>query len=216
MKIFGAVKAYFGDWIQGLLSEKNRLLFLNHVEKGHVIMGRHSYGAPIIHWDKRSSSIVHIGRYCSIAYDVNILTGGNHNTQWVSTYPHRVMFDIPGKYTDGHPCSKGDVHIGNDVWIAHGATILSGVHIGHGAVVACRSVVTKNVEPYTIVGGIPARPLRQRFSTAEISALLAIQWWNWPDEKVKEAIPLLCSDDIGEFIKCYRKDAGMDITGIRL
>lgn len=216
MNILAAVKTCLGKFIDGLLAENDRRRFLDHVAKGHVFMGEHSYGAPKIHWDKRSQSVAHIGRYCSIAYDVNILTGGNHNTQWVSTYPHRVMFDLPGKYKDGHPCSKGDVRIGNDVWIAHGATILSGVHIGHGAVVACRSVVTKDVEPYTIVGGIPARPLRQRFSTAEISALLAIEWWNWPDEKVKEAIPLLCGNDIGEFIKCYGKDVDMDTTGIRL
>ena len=113
--------------------------------------------------------------------------------------------------------SKGPVVIGHDVWIGRGATILSGVTIGDGAVVAAHSVVTKSVGPYSIVAGNPARLVRQRFSEDQTAALLRICWWDWPIETIREAWPLLLSDGIDVFIEKYgKREVEQDVTvGIR-
>lgn len=197
------LEACAGARVAEWLRAHERREFRRHVDSGHVIVGAHSYGCPAIAWDKHSASRVIIGRYCSIASQVTIHTGGNHNVRWISTYPHRAMFDMPGRNRDGHPSSKGDVRIGNDVWIAHGASILSGVAIGDGAVVAAGALVCGDVAPYTIVGGVPARLIRKRFAEPEIAALLALAWWDWPDNQVKEAVPLLCSEDLTAFLQRY-------------
>lgn len=97
-----------------------------------------------------------------------------------------------------HPKSNGDVIIGNDVWIGYGATLMSGVKVGDGAVIAANSVVTKNVEPYTIVGGNPAKVIRKRFEKEVIEKLLKIQWWNWDDSKINKNLKFLCSDNLNE------------------
>jgi acetyltransferase-like isoleucine patch superfamily enzyme len=146
---------------------------------------------------------VTIGKYCSIAGGVTILCGGNHPTSWISTYPLRIHFNMPGQRTDGLPCSKGDIRIGNDVWIGHHATILSGVHIGNGAVIGAGALVAKDVPDYAIVGGVPAQIKRFRFSPQQIEALLKIQWWNWEEEKIKQNIDLLSSEQISPFIQRY-------------
>ena len=95
---------------------------------------------------------------------------------------------------------KGDILIGNDVWIGYEAVILSGVTIGDGAIIGTRAVVTKDVPPYTIVGGVPARPLRKRFTEEVIEKLLKICWWNWPDHKVKEHLDCIRKGDIDSLI----------------
>src|SRR5690606_7035373 len=100
-----------------------------------------------------SESKVKIGKYCSIGPNVQLITGGIHPVNRISTYPFRIKFDIPGKYRDGMPYSKGDIEIGNDVWIGSNVTILSGIMVSDGAVLAAGSMVTKNVPPYAIVGG---------------------------------------------------------------
>lgn len=110
---------------------------------------------------------------------------------------------MPGQRTDGLPCSKGDIRIGNDVWIGHHATILSGVHIGNGAVIGAGALVAKDVPDYAIVGGVPAQIKRFRFSPQQIEALLKIQWWNWEEEKIKQNIDLLSSEQISPFIQRY-------------
>lgn len=92
--------------------------------------------------------------------------------------------------------NKGDIVIGNDVWIGYEAVIMAGVHIGNGAIIATRAVVTKDVPPYTIVGGIPAKPIRKRFTDDTIQKLEALQWWNWSFEKIKQSLPYLTSGDI--------------------
>ena len=101
----------------------------------------------------------------------------------------------------GHPGSKGDIIVGNDVWFGRDVTIMSGVTIGDGAVLAANSHVVKNVEPYSVVGGNPAKFLKLRFTPEQIEKLLEIQWWNWEDEKINKFAPLLCNPNIDEFIE---------------
>jgi len=139
-----------------------------------------------------------VGKFCSFASFVKIFLGGGHRTDWISTYPFSVLnADFPNAVGIlGHPVSKGDVVIGNDVWVGQGATIMSGVTIGDGAVLGAYSVVSKNVSPYTIVAGNPARSIRTRFSDSDIEFLLHLQWWDWPVEQINENVRLLCSDDI--------------------
>jgi acetyltransferase-like isoleucine patch superfamily enzyme len=144
---------------------------------------------------------VKIGAFCSIADNVEIFLGGNHRTDWVTTYPfghiHQDKFPWHGK---GHPATKGDVVIGNDVWIGSGATILSGVNIGDGAVISAKSVVVKDVPAYGIVGGNPAKLLKMRFTEDQIERLLNNPWWDLPESRINELIPLLCSNDIEALI----------------
>jgi acetyltransferase-like isoleucine patch superfamily enzyme len=174
------------------------------IADGTVEIGAHSYGVPrVLVWDlggRKTSGRVIIGRYCSIAGQVTFLTGGNHRTDFVSTYPFRACWGLDGASEDGNPYSKGDIRVGHDVWIGEGASVLSGVAIGHGAVVAAYSVVADDVPPYTIVGGVPARAIRQRFTPEQIEALLRIAWWDWPEAKVLDAVPLLNGGDVQAFI----------------
>ena len=106
---------------------------------------------------------------------------------------------------EGHPTSKGDVVIGNDVWIGYGSTILSGVEIGDGAVIASGSVVTKSIPAYTIVAGVPAQVMRKRFNEDIVEKLLEMRWWDWPYEQIYEVIPLLQNDQVEELITFWRK-----------
>ncbi|MFH1498608.1 MAG: CatB-related O-acetyltransferase [Verrucomicrobiota bacterium] len=165
-----------------------------------ITVGVHTYGNPAM-WLWGDQERINIGSYCSFAGEVSIMGGGEHRIDWVTTYPLRVLHDEPLANQDGHPASKGPTTIGNDVWIGYRATILSGVTIGDGAVVAAAAVVTKDVPPYHIVGGNPAKIIRARFEPHIIEALLDIRWWLWPDDKIKSAIPLLCSDRIEDFIE---------------
>ena len=144
------------------------------ISKGLLLVGEHTYGLHNLRIDsyKGSEAKVTIGRYCSIAPDVRIITGGVHPVEQISTFPFRIKCDLPGKYLDGMPGTKGDILIGSDVWIATQVLILSGVKIGHGAVIAAGSVVTKDVPPYAIVGGNPAKLIRYRFDPTRIQELL--------------------------------------------
>lgn len=110
---------------------------------------------------------------------------------------------MAGALADGMPTSKGDVVIGSDVWIGTDVMILSGVNIGHGAIIAARSVVTHDVPPYTIAAGVPAKVIRRRFSNEIIEKMLTIKWWEWDEARIREAIPWLSSDRIDEFTAKY-------------
>ena len=161
-------------------------------------IGKGTYGKPfILSWGERAT--IKIGAYCSIADGAMIFLGGNHRPDWVTTYPLNYHFN-KGDVV-GHPATNGDVIIGNDVWIGLGATILSGVTIGDGVVVATQSLVAKDIPPYTIVGGNPAREIKKRFSDDIINRLLNIKWWNWEDEKIKMAMPFLLNNDIERFLE---------------
>ena len=170
-------------------------------------MGRHSYGRPLVRWYHGDRASVRIGHYVSIADDVVVAIGGTHPTHWVSTFPFRARFRLPGAYSDGMPEPAPDVVIGSDVWIGRGARILPGVRIGDGAVVGAYAVVGKEVRPYAIVVGNPAREVRRRFSDKQVERLLRIRWWDWPDEQVLHAAELLNSDAIDEFLDRYDRVA---------
>jgi acetyltransferase-like isoleucine patch superfamily enzyme len=164
--------------------------------------GKYTYGNPRIYWENNDAKLI-VGNFCSIAENVNIFLGGNHRTDWVTTYPfghiHPTTFN---KFNGvGHPSTKGNVIIGNDVWIGYGVTIMSGVTIGDGVVIANNSHVVKNIEPYSLVGGNPAKLIKYRFTQEQIEKLLEIKWWNWDEEKINEFTPLLCNNNIDEFIK---------------
>jgi acetyltransferase-like isoleucine patch superfamily enzyme len=164
-------------------------------------IGDWSYGQPKVYsWDEGST--VKIGKFCSFADGVIIIVGGEHRIDWITTYPFSELFK-KAKLFKGHPKSKGDIKIGNDVWIGANALILSGIEIGDGAVIGAGSVVVKNVEPYAIVGGNPAKLIRYRFDEQIIKKLREIAWWNWPILKIEEAWPLLLSSNINDFILKY-------------
>ena len=138
-----------------------------------------------------------IGKFCSIACGAKFLfNSANHTFRSLSTYPFPLFFEEWGldkkKVTDSWD-NKGDIVIGNDVWIGYEAVVMAGVTIGDGAVIGARAVVTKDVLPYTIVGGLPAKPIRKRFSEETISALLALKWWDWPKEKIAQKIEAIQS-----------------------
>lgn len=165
--------------------------------------GKHTYvGTKIkIHsWGETAKLVV--GNFCSIADTVHIYLGGNHRTDWVTTYPFgHVNKHIFNTFNGvGHPTTKGDVIIGNDVWIGDNVVIMSGVTIGDGAVIANNSHVIKDVQPYSIVGGNPAKFIKYRFTQDQIQKLLDIKWWNWDDETINNFTHLLCNNNIDEFI----------------
>lgn len=170
-------------------------------ETGIASVGRHSYGEPTFHVWPGQRSRLRVGAFCSFAPGVQIFGGGRHRVDWVTTYPLRIRWDLHGAHTDGHPAPGRDVTIGNDVWIGAEAVVLDGVTIGDGAAVATRSVVTKDVRPYAIVGGNPARELRLRFPDEQVEALLALRWWDWPDERIRERVGELCSPDVAAFLQ---------------
>lgn len=157
-------------------------------------VGRGTYGEPIIrHWGEPTT--LKVGNYCSIAVNVKIFLGGNHRTDWITTYPFSVFRDS-AKHIKGHPASRGDVIIGHDVWIGEGAVILSGVNIGNGAVIGAFAMVTRDVAPYTIVAGNPAKVIRKRFSDKDVAILQSLEWWYWDDPKLDAAMPYLLNGNV--------------------
>lgn len=141
-----------------------------------------------------------IGKFCSVACGAKFLfTSANHSLTSLSTYPFPIFYDVwnlDGRNVTQAWDNKGDIVIGNDVWIGFEAVIMSGVTIGDGAIIASRAVVTKDVPAYTIVGGVPARPIRKRFDDQTILKLKRIRWWDWPPEKIDRNIPAIQSGNI--------------------
>ena len=174
-----------------------------HIAEGTLVMGRASGVAPVVRKFKGDTGRVEIGNFVSIAEGVEFYSGGLHRTEWVSQYGLRAMLELPGAYEDGFPHGRGDTHVGHDVSLADGVIVMSGVTIGHGAVITTRSVVTKDVAPYEIAAGVPAKPVGRRFGDAQIAALLRIAWWDWPDETIRERVELLSSPDVDAFIAAF-------------
>ena len=146
-----------------------------------------------------------IGKFCSIACGAKFLfTSANHTLKSLSTYPFPIFFEewgLDGKDICDAWDNKGDIVIGNDVWIGFEAVILSGVTIGDGAVIGSRAVVTKDVEPYTIVGGVPAKAIRKRFDEQTIEKLEKIGWWNWSEEQIRQNIGAIQAGDVDALSK---------------
>lgn len=191
------------------LAGYERLCFLKNVVKNpNIVVGDYTYYddfETVANFEKNVKYLFDftgdkliIGKFCMIASGVTfIMNGANHLTDAVSTYPFAVFGNgwegaMEGK---SYPF-KGDTVVGNDVWIGYNAVIMAGVHIGDGAIIGSCSVVTKDVEPYTIVGGNPAREIRKRFSDADIQTLLNIKWWDWEPEKRTHHVALLTGNDV--------------------
>ena len=167
----------------------------NHFNNNHIQIGDYTYGVPTV-YNFYNQYYLTIGKFCSIGPNVLIMIDGNHRTDFITTYPLDYYVEGISRY----PSLKGDVKIGNDVWIGHSAIILPGITIGDGAVIGAGSVVTKNVGDYEIVGGNPARHIRYRFTGEQIRALKEIQWWNWSIDKVKEKSHKLQSSNVEQFL----------------
>ena len=170
--------------------------FVNHptqFEKNNVL-----YHYPI------NQDRLIIGKFCSIACGAKFLfNSANHTLKSLSNYTFPLFFEEWGldkKNVASAWDNKGDIIIDNDVWIGYEAVIMAGVHIGDGAVIAARAVVTKDVPPYTIVGGTPARKIRMRFEEETIARLQQIQWWNWPVEKIRQSLPYIMDGTVDRLI----------------
>lgn len=165
----------------------------------HYRIGQGTYGdLEVLSWGEGTT--LTIGSYTSIAEGVKVFLGGEHRIDWVTTYPFNVLWES-AKHYKGHPKTKGNVVIGNDVWIGTEALILSGVTIGDGAVIGARSVVTRDVPPYAVVAGNPARFVKYRFEEIVIERLLALKWWNWEPRQVINAMPELLDKRIEKFLE---------------
>lgn len=191
------------------LNNYDRLCFLkNVVTNPNIIVGDYTYYddfETVENFEKNVKYLFDfigdkliIGKFCMIASDVTfIMNGGNHLHDAISTYPFAIFGKDWANAMDGksYP-NKGDTRVGNDVWIGYGSTIMPGVTIGDGAIIATKSVVTKDVDPYTIVGGNPAVKIKKRFPENKIEELLKIKWWDWPIEKITKNVTSLTGIDL--------------------
>ena len=187
---------------------QTRLVYLKTiVTNPNIIVGDYTYYDDferpenfernvLYHFDFIGDKLI-IGKFCSIASDVKfIMNGGNHRTDWLTNYPFPIFGNgweiaMPDEWPD-----KGDTVIGNDVWIGYRATLMPGVQVGDGAIIASQSVVTKSIAPYAVVGGNPAKEIRKRFDDEAIQALLDIRWWDWDIETITRNLKAICSSDI--------------------
>jgi len=193
------------------LENYDRLCFLKNIIKNpNIIVGDYTYYDDFenvenfeknvkYHFDFTGDKLI-IGKFCMIASGVKfIMNGANHLTDSISSYPFAIFGNGWEKAMEGktYP-NKGDLIVGNDVWIGHNATIMAGIKIGDGAIIGTNSTVVKDVEPYTIVGGNPAKEIRKRFEKKTIDTLLELQWWNWDIEKITNNIQKLTDNKINE------------------
>jgi virginiamycin A acetyltransferase len=195
------------------LNGYERLCFLkNLIKNPNIIVGDYTYYddfETVENFEKNVKYLfdfvgdkLHIGKFCMIASGAEfIMNGANHMVNAVSSYPFAIFGDDWAHAMEGktYP-NKGDIVIGNDVWIGYQATILSGVTVGHGAIIGSKSVVASDVPPYSIVAGNPARIIRKRFDDETIEKLLALAWWDWDLEKITENVAHLTGNDVSKLI----------------
>lgn len=153
----------------------------------------------LYHYPVNNEKLV-IGKFCSIACGAKfIFTSANHALKSLSTYPFPIFsgeWNLDWKAVTDAWDNKGDIVIGNDVWIGYEAVIMQGVHIGDGAIVGTRAIVTKDIPPYTIVGGVPAKEIRKRFNPEIVEALQQLRWWDWSYEKIQKHLPDIMSGNL--------------------
>ena len=156
----------------------------------------------LYHYPECNGDRLKIGRFCSIGCGARfIFNAANHSLKSLSTYPFPIFFEeweLDVEKVNTAWDNKGDIVVGNDVWIGYEAVIFAGVTIGDGAIIGTRAVVTKDVPPYTIVGGVPAKPIRKRFSDEAIKQLQKLEWWNWNEEKIAHNIAAIQSGNLKE------------------
>ncbi len=196
------------------LENYRRLCFLKNIIKNpNIIVGDYTYYDDFeevhnfeknvkYHFDFTGDQLI-IGKFCMIASDVKfIMNGANHLSNAISTYPFSIFGNGWENAMEGkiYP-NKGNIEVGNDVWIGYNATIMAGVKIGDGAIIATNSTVVSDVEPYSIVGGNPAKEIKKRFSSDVISRLLKLQWWNWDIEKITKNVQNLTDLDLEKLEK---------------
>ncbi|MAM11450.1 MAG: type B chloramphenicol O-acetyltransferase [Rhizobiaceae bacterium] len=194
------------------------------INNPNIIVGRYSYYSGYYHghsFDDCARYLLPdpgvdrllIGSFCSIGSGAAFIMAGNqgHRNDWISTFPFFWMDEVPafsGAENGYQPA--GDTVIGNDVWIGAEAIIMPGVTIGDGAVIGTRAVVTRDVEPYAIVGGNPAKAIRKRFDDADIALLRELTWWDWSDAELREAMPILTSGNIAALHRYWQKNVKSD------
>jgi acetyltransferase-like isoleucine patch superfamily enzyme len=162
--------------------------------------GNGTYGIPSINcYDKVST--VSVGAYCSIASEVSFLLGANHKKGLVTTYP---IDRIDKTKNTADASERGDLYVGNDVWIGYRATIIGEVTIGDGAIIGAGALVVDDVPPYAVVGGVPAKVIKYRFEKNQIDSLLKIKWWNWDIKTIKTRLSDVYRSDIDFFIAKYK------------
>jgi virginiamycin A acetyltransferase len=195
------------------LENYHRLCFLKNIIKNpNIIVGDFTYYDDFesvenfeknvkYHFDFIGDKLI-IGKFCMIASDVKfIMNGANHLPQAITTYPFEIFGNGWKNAMEGKTYPyKGDITIGNDVWIGYNATIMAGVTIGDGSIIATNATVIKDVAPYSIVGGNPAFEIKKRFSADTISKLLAIKWWDWTIEKITQNVQNLTTNDVEKLI----------------
>lgn len=194
---------YFESPFRGITLDKQ-------IINPNIVVGRYSYYSGYYHGhsfedcaryllpDKGVDRLL-IGSFCSIGSGVAFIMAGNqgHRNDWISTFPFYWMSEVPAfEGAENGFSPAGDTVVGNDVWIGSEAIVLSGVKIGDGAVIGTRAVVTRDVEPYTIVAGNPAKEIRKRFSRRHIELLLELRWWEWSEDRLRIAMPFLTSSDV--------------------
>ena len=200
------------DKIYPRTGDRETVYLKNVVENSNIEIGDYTIYNDFVHDPRefqKNNVLYHypinkdrliIGKFCSIACGAKFLfNSANHKMASLSTYTFPLFFEEWGLKKENVAQAwdqKGDIVIGNDVWIGYEAVILSGVTIGDGAVIGCRAVVTKDIPPYTIVGGVPAKPIRKRFDEETIKELQKIKWWDWPEEKITEKIQAIQAGDL--------------------
>ena len=190
------------------LNDYKRLCFLKNIIKNpNIIVGDYTYYDDFedvhnfeknvkYHFDFIGDKLI-IGKFCMIASGATfVMNGGNHLTESISTYPFAIFGGGWEGAMDGkaYP-TKGDTIIGNDVWIGYNSTIMPGVNVGDGSIIAANAVVSKDVAPYSIVAGNPAREIKKRFSEERIKELLELKWWEWEIDKITENVAVLTGKD---------------------
>lgn len=176
---------------------------MSNEAKQKVCMGDFSYGSPFIATSGNHARLT-VGKFCSFAQNVIILLEEDHRMDWNTTYPFNTWMS-EFSCIQGHPTSKGDIIIGNDVWIGFGAAILSGVTIGDGCVIGANAVVAKSIPPYSIAVGNPAQIVKKRFDEVTIERLLEMKWWEWENKHIYHAISMLQSSDTDALYQYYLK-----------